>query len=359
MFLVIVVMAGKGLILGLISKLFGYGNVIPLAMGLGLSQVGEFSFVLARVGIASNSFSMEFYSLVLTTTVITMFLTPFISGLTAPLYALRNRYMKTFQLQTVNLPEDGFSHHIVIAGGGSVGKHVADVLQRIGKAFVIIESDYRRLETIKPLGFPLIYGDAAQPVILEAAEIDKAELLLITTPVALVCECIVSQIKSINPSLHILASAETPEQIKTLHDQGVYQIVQPEFEAGLEFTRQALLHLDLPADRIQAFTDEVRQDLYKPLYDADTEYKTIAQLQNASRLLELTWATLHPASPIVGKTIQTSKIRSATGATVAGILREGRFHPNPSPEFAFADGDIVGVIGRRDQLDAFRGLAGR
>lgn len=357
LFLVVMVMTGKGLIFGLISRIFGYGNVIPLAMGLGLSQIGEFSFVVARAGLGSGSFSMEFYSMVLTTTIITMFLTPFISGLTAPLYELRNRYLKSFQLQTVNLPQHGFNRHIVIAGGGSVGKYVADILHRIGKDFVILESDYRRLEQIRPYGFPMIYGDAAQPVILEAAEIDKAELVLITTPVTLICQSIVAQIKKINPGLPIVASAETPEQIKTLHNHGVYHVVQPEFEAGLEFTRQTLLHLDIPAERIQAFTDEVRQDLYRPLYDSKTEYKTIAQLQNASRLFELTWISLDPGSPIVGKTIQDSKIRTMTGATVAGILRNGTLHTNPNPDVTFRGNDIVGIIGQKEQLTAFRELA--
>lgn len=358
LFIVGVVMAGKGVILAAISRVFGYGNVIPLAMGLGMSQIGEFSFVLARVGVSHGSFSMEFYSLFLTVTIITMFLTPFTSALTAPLYALKNRYTKAFQLETVNLPRDGFNHHIVIAGGGSVGKYVADVLHRIGKNFVIIEFDHRRLAPIKAQGFPLIYGDASQPVILEAAEVNKAELLLITTPVSAVCECIVTQTKKICPRLHIVASAETPEQIQSLHDQGVYQTVQPEFEAGLEFTRQTLLHLDIPAERIQAFTDEVRQDLYKPLYDSRTEYKTIVQLQSASRLFELTWIGLGPDSRIIGSSIQDAKIRTVTGATVAGILRKGILHANPTPDFAFAEGDIVGIIGRKEQLAAFRDLAG-
>ncbi|WP_373501145.1 cation:proton antiporter [Desulfococcus sp.] len=358
LFLVVIVMTGKGLIFAMISRLFGYGNVIPLAMGLGLSQIGEFSFVLARVGISNHSFSMEFYSLVLTVTIITMFLTPFISGLTTPLYSLKNRYMKGFQLETVNLPENGFNHHIVIAGGGRVGKYVADVLHRIGKSFVIIEFDHRRLAPIKAQGFPLIYGDAAQPVILEAAEVHKAELLLITTPVAAVCECIVAQSQKITSGIHIVASAETPEQIQSLHDQGVYHIVQPEFEAGLEFTRQALLHLDIPAERIQAFTDEVREDLYKPLYDSQTEYKTIIQLQHASRLFDLTWINLGVESRIHGRSIQDSMIRTVTGATVAGILRNGVLHANPTPDFSFADGDIVGIIGRKEQLAAFRELAG-
>lgn len=71
-------------------------NVIPLATALGLSQIGEFSFVLARVGVASDSISLEFYSLILTTTIITMFLTPFVSRMTAPLYAVKNKWRKPF-----------------------------------------------------------------------------------------------------------------------------------------------------------------------------------------------------------------------------------------------------------------------
>ncbi|MBU0971860.1 MAG: cation:proton antiporter [Proteobacteria bacterium] len=117
--LVLVVMVGKGLIFGILSRSFGYGNVIPLATALGLSQVGEFSFVLARVGISTNSFSMDFYSLILTTT---MLLTPFISGLTTPLYALRNRWGKPYTFQTVNLPKEGLKDHVIIAGGGRGGE---------------------------------------------------------------------------------------------------------------------------------------------------------------------------------------------------------------------------------------------
>ncbi|RJP80532.1 MAG: portal protein, partial [Desulfobacteraceae bacterium] len=115
--LVGIIMLGKGLIFAVLSRAFGYGNVIPIATALGLSQVGEFSFVLARVGIGTESFSMDFYSLVLTTTIITMFLTPFISGLTAPLYALRNRWGKPHSFQTVNIPEEGLKDHLIIAGG--------------------------------------------------------------------------------------------------------------------------------------------------------------------------------------------------------------------------------------------------
>lgn len=355
--LVVVIMIGKGMIFGVLSKAFGYSNVIPLATALGLSQIGEFSFVLARVGINTASISMEFYSLILTTTIITMFLTPFISGLTAPLYAFRSRWGKPYSFQTINLPEDELQDHLIIAGCGRVGKHIADVLQRIGVSFVILEQDSRRVDQLKASGFPIIFGDASQPVILKAANIEKAKLLLVTTPAAVVSRAITLLVKKMNPGLHMVTRAHSLEQIKDFLENGVYHIVQPEFEAGLEFTRQALLHLDMPVERIQQFTDEIHHELYQPLYDRQGEYNSIAQLQNSSRLFRLTWVTIHPECRLVGKTIAQSEIRTLTGATIAGVLRNGKLYSNPAPDFTIEQLDMVGVLGKNDQLAAFRTLS--
>ena len=136
-----VVALGKGLIFGLLSRLFGYRNIVPLAVGLGLFQVGEFSFVLARVGVATNSIDANLYSLTLTVAIVTMLLTPLLSGFTGPLHALRQRWFPIEPVQTVNLPKAGLHGHVVIAGGGRVGQYVAQVLQRMGLAFVIVELD--------------------------------------------------------------------------------------------------------------------------------------------------------------------------------------------------------------------------
>ncbi len=358
LFLVAVVMTAKGLVFGVLSKLFKYGNIVPLAAGLGLCQVGEFSFVLGRIGISSGSISTEFYSLVLTVTIVTMLLTPMVSGLSGPLYALRNRFVKPYQLQTINLPETGLSNHIVIAGGGRIGKSVADILKTLDMSFVVLESNYRRMEQLKPAGYPIIYGDATQSVILEAADLDKAKLLLITTPVTLISQAIVIQVKKNHPDLHIVTRAETIEHLIELHKQGVYHVVQPEFEASLEFTRLALLHLNMNTERIQQLTDEIRRDLYQPLYAADTGYEMLAQLQNVSHLLELNYIPLETRSSLVGQTLAESAIRARTGATVAGVIRKGILYPNPSPEFSFRAKDVVAVIGQSEDFKAFRKMAG-
>jgi CPA2 family monovalent cation:H+ antiporter-2 len=272
---VFLVAIGKGLIMGGLSRLFGYGNVVPLAVGLGLFQVGEFSFVLARVGFSTHSISTELYALTLTTAIVTMILTPLISGLTAPLYALRKRWFKREPLQTINLPKAGLHDHVIIAGGGQIGQYVAQVLQRLKLTFVIVEADYRRVEQAKAAGFPVIYGDANQAIILEAAKVQLACLVLITNPAITVTKSIVDQIRRINAAVHIVARAEGIEQMKMLHDQGVYEVVQPDFEAGLEITRQALLHLSMPPADIQRLTDAVRQELYAPLYQTRHRYQKV------------------------------------------------------------------------------------
>ena len=355
--LVLLVSLGKGLIFGVLSRLFGYGNVVPLAVGLGLFQVGEFSFVLSRVGLSTNSISNELYSLVLNTAIITMVLTPLLSGLTAPLYGLRKRWFKQEPLQSINLPAAGLNDHVVIAGGGRVGQYVAQVLQRLQLAYVLVELDYQRVEQAKKASLPVIFGDASQAVVLEATKLGQARLLLITTPDILTTQAIVNHVHTHHPDLHIVARAEGLEQMQTLHKLGVYEVVQPEFEAGLEITRQALLHWDIPASEIRNFTDAVRHELYAPLYEHHSEYQTVAQLQHAVHLLDLTWITLAEDSPMIGQTIAGLNIRKQTGASIVGVMHNGVLHPNPAVDYCFKSGDTIAVMGNFQQLEAFRELA--
>jgi CPA2 family monovalent cation:H+ antiporter-2 len=350
------VIVGKGLIFAALSRLFQYRNVIPLAVGLGLFQVGEFSFVLARVGLATHSITTELYYLVLTLTVATMFLTPFLSNLTSPLYALFRSKTKREPLQTINLPAAGLEDHVIIAGGGQVGQNIARILRQFEVEFVLIEIDFHRFEQLKALQYPAIFGDAGQAIVLEASHIRQAKLLLITAPSAVVSQAVATQAHAIRPGLKIIARAISIEHMQALHSRGVYEVVQPEFEAGLEFTRQALLQFKIPPDRIQQFMDTVRYELYAPLYDADSSYRTLSQLQSAARSLELNWVKMPEGSPLIGRSIEELQIRSTTGVSVVAVIRNADLYPNPEPGFIFRDGDLIGVLGNSEQLETFTEL---
>lgn len=117
MLIIVVVGVGKGFLFAAICRLFRYGNVIPLAVGLGLFQVGEFSFVLAQVGVSSGSIDADLYALVLTVAILTMALTPIVSGQTSRLYSLKKRWIGHEPLETFNLSEEGLRNHVVVAGG--------------------------------------------------------------------------------------------------------------------------------------------------------------------------------------------------------------------------------------------------
>jgi CPA2 family monovalent cation:H+ antiporter-2 len=354
--IVLMVSVGKAVIFGGLARLFGYGNVTPLALGLAAFQIGEFSFVLARLGVAIEAISEHLYALILTTAVITMMLTPAALSLVEPLYTWHQRRLGRERLTTINLPTTGLREHVVIAGGGRVGQHVARVLQRLGTAFVLIEIDYHRVMEAKAKGFPVIYGDAAQEVVLEAAGVRQARLVLVTTPALIVTRAVVEQVRRLNPTVHIVARAEDIEQMRMLHEQGVYEVVQPELEAGLEITRQALLHLGFPPTEIQHFTDAVRQELYAPLYQVHDEYDIVARLQNVARLLDVSWVRLDENSPLVGHTLREARIRSRTGASVVAVVHRGRLIANPHADYRFAAGDLVAVLGDASQLAAFQAL---
>ncbi|MBN1140629.1 MAG: cation:proton antiporter [Deltaproteobacteria bacterium] len=352
--LVCLVALGKGTIFFFLTYFFGYGNVVPLAVGLGLFQIGEFSLVLGRLGVQSGSINPQLYFLVLSTAIVTMVMTPFVSGLTAPLYAFGRKWIfKKAPLQNIQTPGVELENHVVIAGGGRIGQHVAAVLRRLELPFVIIENDYHRMVQIRNAQFPLIYGDAAHEIVLEAAGIGRAALLLVTTPAAVVARRVVEQGHHLRPDLHITARAEGVEQMKDLYERGAHEVIQPEFEAGLEMTRQAMLHLRIPASEIFRLTDHIRSELYAPLHRDYFDYKTLADLHKTSEQLELTWVRLEREGLGAGKTIRELAIRSHTGSSVVGVMRDGHLFANPEPDFLFCQNDMVAVIGRPQECRAF------
>jgi len=356
--LVLVIAVFKGSLFSLLARLFGYINIIPIAVGFGLFQVGEFAFVLARVGLKAQAIDQNMYSLVLAVSVLSMVLTPFASNLVLPLYKLKKRLFKYEPLQTENMPSSELKNHVVIAGGGRVGQHIAKALTQIDIPFVIIELNHQRMLECKALKFPVIYGDMSQSTVLEVSEVHAARLLLVTTPSVITSQSIVMQAHLINPDLHIIVRAEGTEQAKALYESGAYMAVLPEMEAGLEIAIQALLHMEIPMNVIQQYADNVRQQLYEPIAASKRDHQFLPKLNNIKNMLEISWVSLTKESPLISKSIKDAAVRKKTGASIVGISHGRLFHPNPEADYSFREGDVVAVVGNQKERNAFKELAG-
>jgi monovalent cation:H+ antiporter-2, CPA2 family len=353
---VALVFAVKGLVFAGVVRAFGYGNIIPFAVGLGLFQVGEFSFVIARVGLEDGAVSQRSYSIVLTTAVITMSLTPFAMRLAPLLYGRwRERFPKE-AMSTFNLPERGLGDHVVIAGYGRVGSFVARLLARLDQPFVVVDPNPARADEARDSSYPVVYGDAGAEPVLEAAGVRRSRLVIVTVPDPVGARLVVERVRSINPNVHVVARTTTVEQLEELGRLGVYEAVHPESEAGLELGRQALSHLGVPAGDIQRFADEVRRELYAPITRQGTEGDLLAQLERASRQIETEWVRLPENSSLEGRTIGDLGVRTQTGASIVAIVRDDLVLAGPGPDVRFEPGDLVGVLGTREQRAAFVAL---
>lgn len=256
---IVAVMAGKAVIFGAIVRAFGYRRVVPLAAALTLFQVGEFAFVLARVGLADGAISSDLYALVLNTAVATMALTPVVSGATPWLYQRTRGQQPHDRLEAINLPAAGLDNHAVIAGGGRVGRKVADALSSLDLPFVLIELDDRRVQQARRDGLAVIYGDASSHVVLEAAHLARARALLVTVPTYPDVRAIVQIARRIKADIPIVARADGPDAVRELYALGIEDVTSPELEAAIEMTREALVRFALAPDDIQRVTTAMRR----------------------------------------------------------------------------------------------------
>jgi K+:H+ antiporter len=348
-----VIVVGKAAILAGIVRAFGYWNVVPLAVGLTLFQVGEFAVVLARVGLSGGAISSEVYTLTLNAAIVTMALTPAVSGLVPVVYGRfwprRAREMH----EATNLPPAGLSDHVVIAGSGRVGRSVANALSRMSLPFVLVESDDRRVQQARVAGLPVIYGDASQPVVLEAAGVRRARAILVTVPAFPDVRSIVAAGRQLRADLPIMARADSADAVRALYGLGIQEVTSPEFEAAIEMTRQALMYFNVPAHDVLQVASAIRHERYDSSDRRDSRLAVMSQVGEIARHLELTWVGIPAGSPFDARTLSELRIRTTTGASVVAIIRSGSLVANPDGEAPLQKGDLVAVLGTRDHIARF------
>ncbi len=255
----------KFIISSAITRLFGYGHKTVLMVGTGLLQIGEFSFILALMGWREGLFSERLYNLTIAAAIVTMFLTPFIMSLNSFLYRWLSQ-RRWFARQLTSRIDPGgrvqdlaLSRHAVICGYGTIGRRVAEVLEKQKFSYLVIELDPIIISELHARGIPCIYGDASNPEILAHVDLDKARVLICTIPDYVATDLTARNALRINPKLDIVARVHRDSDVDLLKHVGVTEIVLPLFEGSLEMIRHTLHRFGLGSTEIQYIINSLRQ----------------------------------------------------------------------------------------------------
>jgi CPA2 family monovalent cation:H+ antiporter-2 len=353
---VVVVKAG---VTGGLTRAFGYGGPVPWVVGLGLAQVGEFSFLLARTGVGTGALTDEQYGMALTMTLVTMMLSPSLARLADALYGGWTRLRHSaVRLETFNLPAD-LGDHVVVVGYGRSGRAAATVMRQVDVPFVVVEIDHVLAESARDAGLSIVWGDSSHIEVLEAAGIRQARLMLVAISDAVSARVTIEKSRAVNTELRIVARALYPEQLAELANLGVYEAVQPEMEAGLEMVRQVLSHYGKSVAEVQRFTDAVRDDLYGPMWEGglSARYHSILEEMGPDRSpVSIEWFTV-PGEPGSGeRTVGELQVRTATGAALVAVIHGRSVDPRPGPQTPIHPADRIALLGSREECEAAREL---
>lgn len=264
---VVAVIVGKSLIGTLVVLLLGLPVRAAVLTGLGLAQVGEFSFVLARIGVADGAIPESLFDLILATSLATIVLTPALPR-AAPLLERAFALLpfardSTVEEEMIAPGAEAMHDHAIIAGYGRVGRELADELRRRGKAYVVVEYNPALVQELRDQGVSVVYGDAANAVVLDHAGIAEASLLAVLVPNVVDAELATQTAHRLRPDLDIITRISQATDLEQLRQAGASEVVQPEFEAGVEVIRLALLRYGIRADELDSEVAERREAFYQ------------------------------------------------------------------------------------------------
>jgi CPA2 family monovalent cation:H+ antiporter-2 len=266
--ILLLVIVVKGLTALLIVSALGYPIRTGLTVAAGLAQVGEFSFIVAEMGRGLNLLPEEGRSLILAVAILSITLNPLLFQLLDPLEDWIRRHPRVAGLlerrhgalsvlpDHEEMPRRG---HPVLCGFGSVGRLLAHVLDQRGFHYVVIDQDRRQVEELRKRGVVALYGDAANPVFLEHANVAQASVVVIALEDPPVARRIIEQARKLNPRVRIVARTRSEAERTYLIEREVDDVVLGNREVAAEMTRYTLHRLGLSGPELQYIVQRLRQ----------------------------------------------------------------------------------------------------
>ncbi len=350
--LALAVMALKALLAGFAISLMGLPLRVIVLVSLALSQIGEFSFVLSKVGFESGLLSQEYYQLFLDVTVLTMAATSLIMAasprladgmLHLPLPSKLKARPYPAHSGELAVPKD----HLLIIGYGVNGRNVARSAKREGIPYLIVDADPEIVKIEGKNDEPIYFGDASQEAILKHVGIDKAKVMVIAISDRSTTRRITEISRRLNSDLYIIARTRYIQEMKPLHDLGANEVIPEEYETSIEIFSRVLDRYQVPRDKIESFINQVRTDGYDMFRSFSKEPYCNANLDIAAE--EIGTLRVWQGSPAAGRSLAELELEKL-GIKPVAIHRDDDTLNNPDMDLVLSTDDIIILMGPEENI---------
>lgn len=243
---------------------FGYSLRVAVMTGVTLAQVSEFSFVLAKQGLAEKVWDASSNQVFLAVAILSMAITPGVWGAGGKAAKLLERILPDRWVGGRRAAPSADGHvledHVIIVGYGVSGRTLARVLTDVSTPHVVIEQDPELVRKGQVAKEPIFYGDAASQSVLEHAGIGAAKLLAITTIDAQSASRTAALARMLNPNVQVIARARMLDEVDPLVKAGAHEVVPEELSGSVEMFARVLMHLQVPDPVVESCIDHVHKD---------------------------------------------------------------------------------------------------
>jgi CPA2 family monovalent cation:H+ antiporter-2 len=254
---VMMIVVVKGLVSCMVARWLGCPLRLAGLLGAALAQSAEFSFLLARIGLEEGALTQYVFNLLLSATVVTIVLAPFVYA-AAP--ALLRRLQARSHEPDFKPPQlTDLQQHAIVCGYGRVGSIVCALLERHDKPFVVVEDDLRIVDQLRARGIRALFGDAGSPALLERAGLRAAHLLVLCVPERMAVRRALEYACEASPTTTVLARTHSFDDRAVLERSGAAEAVVGELELALELGRRALARLSVDSEGIEQAIEAARK----------------------------------------------------------------------------------------------------
>src|SRR5262245_37107197 len=235
--MIALVLAGKFVLWTLVVWVFRQPLRTALMVGVGLTQIGEFSFILVQVARNAGHVGADVYNATLATSLITILLNAFLVRVLA-------RWLGRVRMEPARSASAGHAtsldQHVLLCGFGRVGSAVGEALETFAVPYLVIERDPDIVASLRARGVPCVFGDAAGRATLDAGGVRAASLVIVALPDIDRARLVVRHVRDVNTRVPLLARAHQADDAQGLGRAGASEVIQPELEAAATLIRHAL-----------------------------------------------------------------------------------------------------------------------